>query len=254
MNHKITEIEILLDKINLLFSGIKSDGQIDQIEAGLFLKYLKQLQEKIDAGANNLNSIVKEEPKDTAFVKEEIKKAGPEINDIKPFENKPEIKTVENKQEIKPVEIKEEKKSPEINIKAFEELQKQKEIPLNESPVTEKTKNKKAAIIIPEEDEDLQTGLNQKLLKDKKTLADKINIKKASDLRTMIDLNDRIYFIRELFKGDSHAFDKAIKYINQLNSLSEANQYIEQELKRLFNWKSDEAAGRFSEVVGNKFS
>lgn len=244
MNHKITEIELLLDKINLLFSDIKSDDRIDKLEAGLFLKYVKQLQEKIEAAANITSELPVKE-----IINEPVVK--PELKEI-PRQEIPEVKIAEKKIEI----VEEKKANTEINIRAFEELIKQKEPELKkEIPVAEKTNNKKAAILIPEDEEDrMQTGLNQKLHKDKKTLADKINNKKTSDLRTMIDLNDRIYFIRELFKGDSHAFDKAIKHINLLTSLSEANQYIEQELKRSFNWKTDEAAGRFMEAVGNKFS
>ncbi len=250
MNPKITEIELLLDKINLLFAELKSDGHIDKLEAGLFLKYVKQLQEKIEAAAATSRYLPEKEIMKEPVVKKEVINEPVVKKDLNEY-------PVEEKPEIRKPEITEEKKAtPEINIKAFEELQKQKEIIQNkEVPVAEKTKNKKQAIQIPEEDdEESNTGLNQKLLKDKKTLADKIIHKKASDLRTMIDLNDRIYFIRELFKGDSHAFDKAIKHINLLQSFNEANNYIEQELKHPYNWKADEAAERFIEVVGNKFN
>lgn len=35
MDTKITEIEILIDKLNLLFASVKSDGQLDKFEVEL---------------------------------------------------------------------------------------------------------------------------------------------------------------------------------------------------------------------------
>jgi hypothetical protein len=48
MDTKITEIEILLDKLNLLFASIKNDGVIDKVEMELLRKYVQQLQDKLN--------------------------------------------------------------------------------------------------------------------------------------------------------------------------------------------------------------
>ena len=49
MDTKITEIEILIDKLNLLFASVKSDGQLDKFEVELLKKYVRQLQDKLDS-------------------------------------------------------------------------------------------------------------------------------------------------------------------------------------------------------------
>ena len=97
--------------------------------------------------------------------------------------------------------------------------------------------------------------LNQRLAMEKEILADKIKPKKSDDLRTAIDLNDKFYFINELFKGDAHAYDKAIRFLNGLGKMEDATVYVEKELAINYNWQSkQEAIERFMDSIKVKFS
>jgi len=247
MDIKITELELLLDKINLLFNDIKSDGKIDPLETGLFLKYLKQLQDKVEALS----------PKAEVKPVEEIKQTS--IPDLIKTEEKmetPVIKPVV--QEVVPEKIHIPEKQITTDLQKNHNEEKKTVLEKDERkeiPVTGKT-HKKPLIKIPDDDEDEETthtGLNNKLSKEKKTLADKIVTKKAMDLRSAVDLNDRIYFIRILFNGDSHAYDKAIRHINAIQSPAELKTYITQELSAQYKWDDHDATERFTEVVGRKF-
>ncbi|MBK6731635.1 MAG: hypothetical protein IPG60_12005 [Bacteroidetes bacterium] len=96
--------------------------------------------------------------------------------------------------------------------------------------------------------------LNEKLATEKETLADKIKPKKTNDLRTAIDLNAKFFFIKELFKSDALAYEKAIRFLNGLTSMQDAEVYINKELAINYNWQNKDAAmHKFLEAIKIKF-
>lgn len=96
--------------------------------------------------------------------------------------------------------------------------------------------------------------LNEKLAREKVILADKIQNKKVDDLRTSIDLNEKFFFIKELFKNDSLAYDKAIRFLNGLTNFNDVQVYVAKELAVNYNWQNKtDAMERFLETVKVKF-
>jgi hypothetical protein len=80
----------------------------------------------------------------------------------------------------------------------------------------------------------------------------KKNIKQKvyRDLRTEIELNDKIWFIKELFSGSIDLYNQTINYLNQLEELNQAVDY----LTRFFNWDLNNDTTRdFLEIVSKKF-
>lgn len=276
MDTKITEIEILLDKLNLLFASIKNDGVLDKVEKELLKKYVQQLQDKLNADAEQkiVPPVVIPVAKVEEVKKEVEKTVIPEINiPIPPVEVPKLEKIVEpilNKEEIAPITkapvvepivnpIKVEEKKEEQIIPAVEiekqklvETQVVKKSPEVKPPVSGNDK-KPLAILDEEEEEDFNAGLNNKLYKDKKTLADKLTSSKGKDLKNVIDLNEKLFFINKLFKGDKEAYENTIKQLNLVASYDEGKQLIVADLANKFNWKDKEAIERLTDVIQQKF-
>lgn len=73
---------------------------------------------------------------------------------------------------------------------------------------------------------------------------------KRPDLWKSLTINDRFRFRRELFAGDDAAMSEAINRLSEMNSLSEADDYLS-----TMPWESDsEAVGEFMTILSNHFS
>ena len=71
-----------------------------------------------------------------------------------------------------------------------------------------------------------------------------------------IGLNDKIAFIKHLFDGSTADYDRVISQLNTIQSLENANQFIETIVKPDYNnWEDkDEFSQRFMEIIEAKFS
>ena len=63
-------------------------------------------------------------------------------------------------------------------------------------------------------------------LKSNKDIASAMKDRPISDLKAAIKLNDRIWFINELFAKNQDEFNTTVAHINQLSDLDEALAYI----------------------------
>lgn len=246
MHIKINEIEILLDKLNLLFGNVKAEGELDKVDIELLKKYIQQLQDKLNSFSGNTIDQKKIEPIVIALEKLDtpIKTIIPDII----------IPVQDLKEERK--NVFENKKPDEINIQGFEnkgkierEVKKHESPPLiiqEKDPVTQTNKDIKLK-------DKFNTELNTKTIKDKKTLAEKLVSHKAKDLKNVIDLNDKLYFIKRLFKGDKDAYDNVIKNINAMSGFIQVKSYVEKNLAAQYNWNDNPAVERFLEVVQLKY-
>lgn len=86
---------------------------------------------------------------------------------------------------------------------------------------------------------------------EKKTLNDSI---KSGGLN--IGLNDKIAFIKHLFDGNTADYDRVISQLNTIQSLEDANRFIETIVKPDYNnWLGkEEFSERFMEIIASKFS
>ena len=284
MDAKITRVEVLLDKLNMVFAEVKSDGSLDPLELELLRKYTRQLAETLDlpleAGHNitpvttippvekiqevNLPPAPVEIPVEPIMVKTEevIMKIVADDEIETPIVIKPKIETVPVVEEKLPVVEKEiivEPVKPVLEENPVKEIippavEKKEELP----PAKKETPVKKPLVksVESDDDEDEQTaGLSDKLQTgNKKTLADKISAHKAKDLKSVIPLNDKLLITKSLFGGDKDAYEHTIKALNNMQSLTSAEQFIHGELKSKFNWQDEDAIERLIEMVQLKFS
>ena len=75
--------------------------------------------------------------------------------------------------------------------------------------------------------------------------------KPISDIGAAIGINDKFYYIRELFSGDSRAYNDTIRRLNSAASLGEAMKILDESTVM----GSDPAAqSAFVDVVRRKFN
>lgn len=75
------------------------------------------------------------------------------------------------------------------------------------------------------------------------------------DLKTMVSLNDKLLYIKELFNGYSLAYSEAIEILNRQDSAAAARQFLENNYAQKNNWAAKPAtAEHFYELIERRFS
>lgn len=98
-------------------------------------------------------------------------------------------------------------------------------------------------------------SLNDRLKQDKTEVANVLKEAPIKDLRKGIGINDRFTFVRELFRGDEAFYERSIKTINGFHIFSEAEYWINRELKYKIGWDEDkEVVKHFYQLVRRRFS
>ncbi len=82
-------------------------------------------------------------------------------------------------------------------------------------------------------------SLNDRFYDEKKIsneLGEKFKNKPISNLKSAISLNQKMLFIRHLFKGDEKRYKKAIEFMNKCGNYAEAKFFLEDEMKSRYDW------------------
>jgi hypothetical protein len=88
----------------------------------------------------------------------------------------------------------------------------------------------------------------------KKNLADKLKLSPIKDIKAAMSLNQRISFIKNLFKGNDEEFLQTVTFINNLKSFNEAKFYIQSEVNSRYKWEEENPlVQEFMELVYRKF-
>lgn len=78
---------------------------------------------------------------------------------------------------------------------------------------------------------------------------------KLMDLKKGIGLNERFLFANELFNGDMIAFNRALDELNHLESMSEANKFMNDGLALKYGWKAEnESVESFKSLISRRFT
>ena len=102
---------------------------------------------------------------------------------------------------------------------------------------------------------DRKESLNDRLKQDKTEVAHVLKETPIKDLRKGVGINDRFTFVRELFRGDEAFYERSIKTINGFHIFSEAEYWINRELKYKIGWDEDkEVVRHFYQLVRRRFS
>jgi len=87
-------------------------------------------------------------------------------------------------------------------------------------------------------------------------LSHKLSTLPISDLNKAMGINERIFTINELFRGDSTAFKKTIATLNQLPSFREAKNYLAENVVTEFDWTNKlrkNKAKNFIKLVNRRY-
>jgi hypothetical protein len=81
------------------------------------------------------------------------------------------------------------------------------------------------------------------------------NRQPVSDLKSIINLNDKLLFIKDLFNGYSLAYSEAIEIINRFDSFDAADNFLKTNYSVKNNWAAKQAtAEKFYELLNRRFS
>ncbi len=97
-------------------------------------------------------------------------------------------------------------------------------------------------------------SLNDKLYEKKIEVMESFKDSPIQDLRKGIGINDRYHFISDLFRGDEPMYERSIKTINSFNLYSEAEHWMNRELKVKLGWDENrETVSHFYDLVRRRF-
>lgn len=121
----------------------------------------------------------------------------------------------------------------------------------------------KQVLVAPEEEDDVPVFFSD-LKFDKlfdteyaRELSERLSAARIDDIGRAMGLNEKIFTVNELFKGDSGAFDAAVRTLQSFATFDQAKQYIVAELAPKYEWLSPEKfkkAREFIKIVKRKFA
>lgn len=77
----------------------------------------------------------------------------------------------------------------------------------------------------------------------------------VNDLKAIINLNDKLLFIKELFNGYSLAYSEAIEILNRFDSFEAADHFLQANYAAKNNWASKQTTvDKFYELLHRRFS
>lgn len=75
-----------------------------------------------------------------------------------------------------------------------------------------------------------------------------------ADLKQAINLNEKLLFIKDLFKGYNLAYSEAIDIVNKMNSFEAANNFLQSNYSLKYDWASKQATvDQFYELLNRRF-
>jgi hypothetical protein len=147
-----------------------------------------------------------------------------------------------------------EEETPEAEPTLFEEPTKKGSKALAESMEDIQVDN-----LQPKEPEPVLT-LNQRLSAQKKDIkpvptAPAEVIEPLADIKTAITLNDKLLFVKDLFKGYNLAYTEAIEIVNRFSSFEEADRFLKNNYVTKNNWEGKkETSDKFYALLKRRYA
>lgn len=89
----------------------------------------------------------------------------------------------------------------------------------------------------------------------KNTVSSQFNQRPVNDLKSLINLNDKLLFVRDLFNGYSLAYSEAIEILNRFDNFEAADNFLKQNYLSKNNWaEKQHVAEKFYEILNKRFS
>ena len=244
-----TKIEVLLDKIQLVFE--EAGDKLTDVDKRLLRRYASQIVSAVDnelpakqpylssAGENGLEPGISEAKK---AAKADIGAKKPMAGENAPpvqltrGRNEADSQNEAQKKEIEEKKEREEKEEvfgflhPQDKDKAKREKNEDAFKDISRSLEAIKEANKKKIALLEEEDDEEEmedagdgaSSLNDQFKDEQAVLIDQLKEQPIASLQLEIDLNDKFWFVSELFEGDAGAFGNLLKALDQASNLDNA--------------------------------
>ncbi|MBC8487583.1 MAG: hypothetical protein H8D45_16255 [Bacteroidetes bacterium] len=230
-------VEKLLDELRELITRQKNDpAGIAKIDIDLTLEKIRQIYD-IYLGTDKNNIGV--EPANVAEKSDIIEEEPEPPSPI--FEVQEQVvgdKLTETTESVEEVELKDEKPEPEI-----EQAPSSGDIIdlFSDSTVADKFSEKKAVVDKVSEE------------KQEESIADKMQKDKITDLKSAIGINEKFYFINELFDGNMKDYNETIEVLAGFKTLEEATNYVK-EIKEKYKWdEGSDAVKQLTDFIERRY-
>ncbi|NRB46178.1 MAG: hypothetical protein HRU41_00790 [Saprospiraceae bacterium] len=228
----LQQAKILLEKINSLYKSISMDGEIATIERDLMLSYIRQLYETFHQMDEN-GTVASPKSRDAKV------KQNPDLE----ITNEPAVKPPVKK--YKPPRIIEipdtVKETPPAPKKQAPPPPPPKPAPKSKpAPKPEPPKAPPAPKPAPTATGSSNPKIKKLFVfKEAKELSEKLSAQPIKDLTKSMAINDRLLYTNDLFGKDNNALNAALKQLNGLSSMDQAQPMLE-ELAEKYDWTSEE--------------
>lgn len=244
-----TKIEVLLDKIHLVME--EAGDKLTDMDKRLLSRYASQIVSILDKEQPTSRSALSSAADKGPNVEDSVApKADTEFKRTLPQENKlpqgqssdrgnaatreePQRKEDSRKEEVEEKEEvfgflhpeDEERERREKSEVAFKDIAQSLE-------AIKEANRKKIALLEEEEEDEIEDGgdaspsLNDRFKDEQAVLIDQLKEQPIANLQLEIDLNDKFWFVNELFEGDATAFGNLLKSLDRADNLDSALQLL----------------------------
>ena len=228
----LTVVNKRIQKISGLLQTL-DETNISSLERDLLKNYICELYEAVlisSSDKTNGSSIQKQEKLADQFIQQAVPS---------------------NRQSMP---VRQEKIEPKVNLN----IEQMTHVDTTLAMIAETTKQSE---YVP--DAKLQPEQNDPLLEELFTfdkgsdLSDKLANSPITDLSKVMGINEKIFTIQELFKGNTQLFDHTILKLNGLSTFDEAKSYLVENVVYPCDWLTDQRikkAGTFIKLIKRKFT
>ncbi len=239
----LLKTKIYLDKINREFGRMSKDPEnILRIDVDIMLSYIRELYDAIlSDDPESANSGAKKEPVKATPRPAEPAEPPPPVAAVVP--PKPPVAEAAPPPEEKPAPA---PPPPPVVVEAIK--------PPEPLPTIKPPAPAAPPLSFPAVPPEAEALFEQKQAKE---LSEKLSELPVPDLRKAIALNDRLLLTRELFGGDSQAFENAITALNGFTGMEQAKSFLLEHCVIRYRWtdkKHLETAKNFIKLVRRRYS
>jgi len=234
------DMDSVLNELNEQFEAIKKhEARIPQIEIDILMSSIRKLYENMSYINKKTQQSISEKPetiniaenksivyskKETELIPEEEAKAiviAKETEVREMITNNIEEETISVEKELKDEQI----KSEQDQLKTSAQK--------NIAP--------KEGLLLKFEDELFSVNDSVAMKSEDKSVVNKLSNTRIENLKSAIGINDKFFFINELFKGNSQSYEDVIFTLNNFKRFEEAMQYTST-LKYRYDWDTEAEA------------
>ncbi|MCD6180569.1 MAG: hypothetical protein J7K39_11765 [Bacteroidales bacterium] len=246
----LEEMEIVLNELNEQIETIKeNEVRVPQIEIDIIKATIRRLYESVDhlnkqryfedvetVKESNTEVSDVEPKKETASIVEEVILEKPqEKNEKEAVEETPSSNEIVDYEKITDDLLEEINALEEDVVNEFEESD------LEDKKEAKEVEKSNPSLLLQFEDEIFSVNESIAQKNTDKSLVNKLSNTRIENLKSAIGINDKFYFINELFSGNSQVYEDVIYALNNFKRFEEAMQYIST-IKHKYDWNTESEA------------